>query len=404
MSRKIYRSMNEIFTIDRREFLKVSAAAGAGVMLGTPQVWAQDQEQEQPPPRPKTNIDDAMKVPRTAHSLPGPFPGRVVEVHDEKATVDNNPDASVVAAMFAAGLQKLTDKDMRGSFNQFFTPDDLVGIKVNPVGSGMINTHHEIVTAIIDWLATGGLPKRNIVIFDRFESMLQEADFTSERYPDVHIESLQIIDETAWGQEDPDTSGFLDENGDHLSKELFDSQVYYWADVEGPKDLDYLNQHVENGKRSYFGKLLTQKLTKFINVPVFKNTGNGISMATKNIGYGVINNTGRLHKPLFFDVCTEVLAFPCVRDKMVLNITDGLIGQYDGGPMPNAQFMYPYNRLFLATDPFALDMVCHDLMVQKRKSEEVDVNEHPRYTEYLRYGEKLGLGIGNPEKITHVKV
>ena len=35
-------------------------------------------------------------------------------------------------------------------------------------------------------------------------------------------------------------------------------------------------------------------------------------MATKNMGYGSICNTGRLHTPLFFNVCTEVLAAPVV--------------------------------------------------------------------------------------------
>ena len=59
-------------------------------------------------------------------------------------------------------------------------------------------------------------------------------------------------------------------------------------------------------------------------------------MATKNMGYGAVCNTNRLHRPLFFDVCTEVLAFPVLRDKMVLNINDGLTGQYDGGPGGNA--------------------------------------------------------------------
>jgi len=165
----------------------------------------------------------------------------------------------------------------------------------------------------------------------------------------------------------------------------------------------YLNQHVVNDKHSYFGKLLTSKLTKIINIPVFKNTGNGISMATKNLGYGAVCNTGRLHQPLFFDVCTEVLAFPAIRDKLVLNITDGLRGQYEGGPMPNAQFTWQYDRLFLATDPFALDMVCHNLLVEKRKAMKIKVNEHPKYSEYLRYGEKLGLGVADPAKIKHLK-
>ena len=126
-------------------------------------------------------------------------------------------------------------------------------------------------------------------------------------------------------------------------------------------------------------------------------------MATKNMGYGAICNTGRLHRPLFFDVCTEVLAFPCVRDKMVLNITDGLRGQYDGGPMPVAKYTWNHNALYFATDPFALDMVCHHQMVAKRKEMGVRVNEHPMYTEYLRYGEKLGLGIADREKIVHVQ-
>ncbi len=100
---------------------------------------------------------------------------------------------------------------------------------------------------------------------------------------------------------------------------------------------------------------------------MFKNTGNGISMATKNLGYGAVCNTSRLHKPLFFDVCTEVLAFPVMRDKLVLNITDGLRAQYDGGPGPLAQATWFMNTLFFASDPFALDMTCHNLLLQKRK-------------------------------------
>ena len=127
-------------------------------------------------------------------------------------------------------------------------------------------------------------------------------------------------------------------------------------------------------------------------------------MATKNLGYGAICNTNRLHRPLFFDVCTEVLAFPVIRDKLVLNITDGIRAQYEGGPMPAAKFAFKYNRLFFATDPFAIDMICHQLLVKKRKEMNVKVNEHPIYTEYLRYAEKLGLGIADPEKIEHVKI
>ena len=408
MNKKGYRSLETKSSVNRREFLKlgggVGSLVGVGLLLGTPPVWTQDKKSEQPPEKPETNLDKYLSIPRTKDSLPGLFPGRVIEVFNPKAMAEDSPSAEVVTAMFNKGIQELTGKSPEKSFPLFFTKDDIVGIKVNPVGAGLISTRLEVVDAIIAWLLKGGLKKKNIIIWDRFDYMLTDAGFTPERYPGIGIEGMQTMDEEAAAGKKKDNSDWLDKNGKHVSEKNFDKEYYYWVDVEGPKDEAYLNQHVFNGKYSYFGKLLTKKLTKIINVPVFKNTGSGISMATKNIGYGAVCNTNRLHKPLFFDVCTEIHAFPVIRDKLVLNINDGLRGQYDGGPGPAAKFCYPYNRLFFATDPFALDMVCHNLIVEKRKSMSVPTNEHPRYTEYLRYGERLGLGIADPKKIKHIKV
>lgn len=407
MSKNAYRSMPPENSVDRRDFFKLGGAVGAGLLLSGRTLLAADEAQDQkpaakpasPPPRPKTNIEDAMKAPRTKYSLPGLFPGQVVEVRNDGAMPESKPDAAVIKDMVEKGVRGLTGKDPKASFDLFFTPADIVGIKVNPVGAGLISTRLEVVDALIAWLEAGGLPRKNIVIWDRFDTMLIEAGYTAERFPGVRIEGLQTIDEAVADGKSQDTSKWLRPDGHHVSEPNFDMDVFYWADVEGPKGLDYLTQHVFNGKHSYFGKLLTKTLTKIINVPVFKNTGNGVSMATKNMGYGAVCNTNRLHRPLFFDVCTEVLAFPCVRDKMVLNVTDGLRGQYDGGPGPNAKFAFLHNRLHFATDPFALDMVCHNQLVAIRKEKGVQVNENPRWTEYLRYAEKLGLGIADPAKI-----
>jgi len=401
MKKGSYKSMASGFEVNRRDFLKTGISAG--LVLGTPALWSQEKEKAPKNVRPKTNIDDVLKIPKTKHSIPGPFPGKVVEVHNPAAMKENKIDAKAVREMFRKGLALLTGKKPQESFGLFFEKDDVVGIKVNPVGPGLISTRLEVVDAIIEWLAANGMKKKNIIIWDRFDYMLKDAGFTAERYPGVGIEGMQTMDEEAASGKTKDNSRWLDKNGNHISAGNFDKDVYYWADVEGPKGLPYLNQHVFNGKYSYFGKLLTKKLTKIINVPVFKNTGNGISMATKNLGYGAICNTNRLHRPLFFDVCTEVLAFPAVRDKLVLNITDGIRAQYEGGPMPAAKFAYLYNRLFFATDPFAIDMICHLLLVEKRKEMGVKVNEHPRFTEYLRYAQKLGLGIGDLTQIKHLK-
>ena len=402
MRKKGYRSIELDSRLERRDFLKIGGGSllGAGLLLGKPPLFGQEAAKVEPPAKPKTNIDEALAVPRTKYSLPGLFPGKVVSVRDEAAMNEKGVDGKVVAAMFAKGMQGLTGKSLAESFKLFFARNDVVGIKVNPVGAGLISTRLEVVDAIVAWLRQGGIPAGNIVIWDRFDYMLADAGFTSARYPGIAIEGLQTMDEAAAEGRSEDDSRWLGKDGRHVSEKNFDLGAYYFADVDAPKDKPYLNQHVFNGKHSYFGKLLTQKLTKIINVPVFKNTGNGVSMATKNLGYGAICNTSRLHKPLFFDVCTEVLAFPAVRDKLVLNVTDGLRAQYDGGPGPLAQATWFLNTLYFATDPFALDMTCHNLIVEKRKEMKVAVNENPKYSEYLRYAQRLGLGVADPAKIS----
>jgi hypothetical protein len=397
---KRYRAMDTTGLLDRREFVRtvgVGAAVVGGVVLGVPS-FGQDK-----PPEVETNIGDFLKVPRTRLSLPGLFPGLVVKVTDTRALVDEKVDAKVAAEMLEKGIRTLTGKSLKKSFKLLFSTDDVVGIKVNPVGAPLIHSKPEVVDAVIAWLVDSGLSKRNIVIWDRFEGMLKDGGYTRDRFPGVHIEGLQTMDEEG--------NAWRDANGNHVSAANFDQNVYYLAkgvlgkNVANYKDDEYYhNQHVFTGEYSYFGKLLTQRLTKIINVAAYKNTGNGISMATKNVGYAAVCNTGRLHQPLFFKVCTEVLAAPVIRDKMVLSITDGIRSQYDGGPDKNEKFVYPGCALYFATDPFALDMTCHRELVAKRKAMGVTVNEHPRFTEYLRYAEKLGLGVVGGEKLRLVEV
>jgi len=397
MRSKPYRSMNSALQLNRRDFVKAGAVAAGGLVLGVPALGQESAK----PPEVETNLADFMKSPKKPLSLPGPFPGRVVQVTDPRCLAGDKVDGAAVKKMFETGLTSLTQRDPKASFELLFTKSDIVGLKVNPVGPPLINTRPELLDAVIDWLTANGLPRQQIIIWDRFDYMLKDAGYTPERFPGIGLEGLQTMDETGdkWKTAD----------GGHISAGNFDKEWFYFAKgivgkgVRGyESDEFYLNQHVFNGEYSYFGKLVTQKLTKIINLAVFKNTGNGISMATKNLGYGAVCNTGRLHQPLFFRVCTEVLAAPPVRDKLVLNITDGIRGQYEGGPMMNAQFVYPQNSLYFATDPFALDMICHRQLVEKRKAAAIAVNEHPRFTEYLYQAEKLGLGVADPAKISLV--
>lgn len=397
MPAKTYDSLHVSHPLSRRTLLRAAGAVAAGgVVLGAPgPSWAGVSAAES---EVKTNLDDYMAVPRGPQAIPGQHPGKVVKVHDPACLIEDAIDAAVVEGMVERGIAALTGQDLSASFASLFTPQDVVGIKVNPVGPPLISVKHEVVQALVAWLEAGGVTRDRIVIWDRFEGMLTEAGFTAERYPGIRLAGLQS---------EPDGDApFKDDQGKHISELNFDrSASYLAAGVEGgaggyhESDDSYLRQHMVKGEHSYFGKLVTTELTKIINVASFKNTGNGVSMATKNLGYGAINNTGRLHSPLFFRVCTEVCAAPWIRDKLVLNILDGIRGQYDGGPMMNEQFVYPLRTLYLATDPFALDMVGHRDLLAKRKAEGVTVNEHPKFTDYLRQGQELGLGVADPERI-----
>ena len=399
MGSRRYTSMKPMLGTDRRGFVKaLGAVSAAGVVLGVP-TFGEGAEEKKPAPEIETNIKEFLKVPKGKHAIPGPFPGRVVQVTDPRCIKDGKVESKAVAEMFEKGITKLTGQDMKKSFGLFFDKSDIVGIKVNPVGAPLISTKPELVDAVIAWLAANGLPKENIVIWDRFDDMLKEAGFTAERFPGVKVEWMQTMVEG-------EGKTWKNEAGEHVSAANFDKDAFYFAKgllgkgVKGYKDDDYYqNQHVFAGEYSYFGKLVTKRLTKIINIPAFKNAGNGISMATKNLGYGVICNTGRLHQELFFKVCTEVCAAPWVRDKLVLNITDGIRGQYDGGPMGNEQFNYPFHTLYFATDPFAADMVCHNQLMEKRKAMGVKINDHPKFTDYLYYAEKLGLGVVDAKKM-----
>lgn len=397
-----YSTLTDSLSFDRRELLR-AAGAGAALLGGRMVLGVPSAAGQEAPPAVTTNIDEFMRVPRGPHALPGPFPGRVVKVTDPKALVGDAVDGKVVREMVEEGVATLTGRNLKKSFRMFFTPGDVIGLKVNPVGAPLISTRPEVVEAVIRWLVDNRVRRSNIVIWDRFEEMLPQAGFTPQRFPGVRIVGMQRMAEE--GQ------SFRDASGQHISAGNFDPKAVYLArgvvgkGVRGYKDDEYyLNQHVFAGEESYFGRLVTQELTKIVNLAAYKNTGNGISMATKNIGYAAICNTGRLHQPLFFKVCTEVLAAPYIREKLVLNITDGLRGQYEGGPDKNEQFVYANNALYFATDPFALDMVCHRELVAVRRARGVTVNEHPRFVEYLHYAEKLGLGVVAPERLRLIEV
>ncbi len=379
------------FKPGRRNFFKLAALGGAGIM--SPMLLRSSLAGNMAPDNEptKTNIADALKYPRNENSMPGKYPGKVVKIDNPESVKDNTPQEEEAYKMLEKGILHLTgEKKLKKAWRQFVGKDEIIGLKVNPVAGKPLSTSHAVTKSIIKQMLEAGIPKENIVIWDRREMQLHEAGFNEENYPGIKIRGTE--------QQDAE-GGFYDKDGILYGEKMIDKDWYYWADCEQEYDAYTLPYMVNSGKYSYFTKICTQEVDKIINVPILKNAGPTVTLCLKNLGYGAITNTGRLHKTLWADTSAEVCAFPPLRDKVVLNIVDGLKGCFDGGPGANPQFICNYNTMLIGTDPVAVDRIGYDIVIAKRIEEGVQEEELPRGRKFMEMAEELELGVADPEKI-----
>ncbi len=390
--------MDKKYNSGRRNFFKLAALGGLGASIMSPLMLKSsiagtisgDDEIT------KTNIDDALKYPRNEKSIPGKYPGTVVKVNDPKSVLDDKPQEEEAYLMLKEGMLLLTgEKNLSKAWKQFVKTDEIIGLKVNPVAGKPLSTSHAVTKSIVKQLQEAGVPKENIVIWDRRLMQLHETGYTEENYPGIQIRGTE--------QEDAD-GGFYDKDGVLYGEKMIDKDWYYWADCEQEYDAYTIPYMVNSGKYSYFTKICTQEIDKIINVPILKNAGPTVTLCMKNLAYGAITNTGRLHKPLWSETSAEVCAFPPIRDKLVLNIVDGLRGCYEGGPGANPQFIYNYKTMLIGTDPVAVDRVGYDIVIAKRMEEGIQDEESPVGVKFMELAEKLELGVSDPEKIRRIEL
>ena len=375
-------------SLDRRDFVKLLAAGGIAVAAAPlaehPLLAAQSQ-------KPATNITDALKVPRSEASLPGKFPGKVVRAKDDLSIAGGLPDTTVLDRMLRRSLLALTGAStVKSAWREFVTPDDVIGLKVNPVAGKTLSTSPEIVHVIIRQLEASGIPLKNIVIWDRREFELHDVGFTAENFPGIRIV----------GTEQKDAAGsFVDADGKLYGERMIDRDWFYWADVEEKYDAETLPYMINEGKHSYFTRICTKDVTKIINIPILKNAGPTVTLCLKNLAFGSISNTGRLHKQLWAETSAEVPSFAPLRDKVVLNIVDGIKGCYNGGPGAEPQFFTEYKTLLVGSDPVAVDRVGYEIVLKKRLEEKIQKEESPRGKTFLELAAQQNLGVADLKKI-----
>ena len=376
-------------SLNRRRFFTLLGAGGASLAARPLLAMGTAENQEQA--KPATNISDAAKTARKPGSMPGRFPGKVVIARDPNSVIDDVPVESVAYAMIAKSMLELTGAARtEDAWRLFVSLGEKIGLKVNPVAGRLLSTSHAVVQSVVRQLTESGIDRKDILIWDRRDMELKDTGFTAENYPGITIR----------GTECQDSGGsFTDENGKLYGERNIDKEWYYWADVEGEYDAETMPYMINGGKYSYFTKIVTREVDKIINIPVLKNAGASITNAMKNLAFGSVTNTGRLHASLWNETCAEVCAFSPLRDKVVLNISDGLRGCFNGGPGASPQFICNYNTILVSSDPVAMDRIAYDIVAAKRIEEGIQREPTPGVLSFLSMASSLGLGIADKERI-----
>ena len=303
-------------------------------------------------PGPITGLDaltidvQAPAMPATPLSMPGLFPGRVVEAH-HPGVLDaaGRASSAAVREMLDRGMRALTgDTSADAAWRRFVEPSDIVGLKVNPSGTPTTTTNIQLVREVIRGLNAAGVPNRNIVVWDRNSTQLEANGYHLFVPPGVRVLGLDY----EWVEDGERRGGY-------------DRDVFCEMDCFGERET-----------RSYMGWVPARMVTKIINLPVMKeHNASGVTGCLKNLAYGSYNNVARTHVPPK-TYTSPVIAVMCasapVRTKAVLHVMDATRAVYHGGPFAwNPEFHWEAKSLLIGTDPVAMDRIALEAVERKRR-------------------------------------
>ena len=375
--------------VTRRDFL---LGAGAGLAAGVPLAWLGIKGWERfrdPSEDSRSFRGRSVEDEHPAFAMPGPFPGRVIEVHHPGSVKpDNTICPEAVQTMMARGLCALTGADHpTEAWRRFFGPGDVVGIKVNPVGYqrrpdavGAISSP-AVLLEVVAGLRSAGVKPRDLIVFERYASEVREAGYEA-------VMRERALDGVRWyasgadgGDLQVDIEGYDGPRDRDPHVIGYDPEVFAYMGFAGPRH----DPKDDRRFRSHLSMIVTRMVDKIVTLPVLKDHRSaGVTMALKNLSHGMNNNVARSHLSTLYRldgqasgpnqcntfIPTAASQLP-LRQKATLHIGDGLIGVYEGGPgcWNTTWATWPYRALFFATDPVALDHVAWDIIDAKRARE-----------------------------------
>lgn len=279
-----------------------------------------------------------------AHT-PGPYRGQVSRAQSDDVIdpATEHVNQASVDRMLSAGMTSLTgQKAERDAWASFFSASDVVGIKVNCSGAPVMCATPEVVGGVVRNLMSVGVKAANIYIYERFLDQLNSVHYDRYVPPGVNIFAIETP------------------RGSLLN---YDPRTYVEVSFFG-----------EDDTRSCLARLVTERLTKIVNLPNAKeHQAAGVTGCLKNMAYGDFSNVARSHmreKTNTLSFIGTLASVEPLRSKCVLNIMDGIRGVWHGGPFSEEKKyrFYPKTMLF-GTDPVAMDRVLLDMIEDKRKAE-----------------------------------
>src|SRR5438874_5214125 len=311
---------------------------------------------------------------------PMPTPSVVYTMRDSDAIKDYKTKPSVVRAMVNRLVLAVTGQpDVAKAWASLVSPTDKIGIKICAAGGELFTTHHDIVNAIVDGLAAAGHSRSSIIVWDRSLGGIKGAGYRPgtdgyqlkaiaprDGYDAKTVLSAPLLGKLVWG--DFDYTGEI-------------TKVPFLSDTENTSNV------------SHFSKILSNDVTKIINVPVMSvSETNGIAGCIYNMTIPNIDNWRRFAQGSRFgaESLAEIYSNPLIAKKVVFNLMDGLIAQYAGGPQPQPNYAVHHATLYASRDPVALDVVALKRLEQWRAR--ASLPAIGRLATYLSFASELGLG------------
>ena len=295
----------------------------------------------------------------------------VVDVKSRTGIVKGmTPNISLIKQMMDSGITLLTGTDNpKDAWKSLFHEDERVGIKINGLGADILVGNYQICWAIVDALKSIGVKENNIIIWDQYQNFFLSSGFKINR--------------------------------------SFKGVRTYTTDGGGGKEaLDSGSSHREYD--SGYGavkvsKILTEEVDSLINIGLLKDHGlAGVSIALKNISHGVISHPDNFHDNSCDPFIAAINSIPVIKDKIKLHICNGIVGLYEGGPMPQKRHTWNDNRIILSRDPVALDTIGMNIIEGKRKEKNLrSLFNRPNLPVHIETAAKYGLGVTDLNLINH---